>query len=136
MTKEIIIPVCLFIFTSLVAWVLRIKAKADKAEIKDIIAVELKVTMRPLEAKVEDVERTSGYLKAAVNSLETNNKVWEEKFKAILEAMERHSDSLEKFSHKIEEMIERQDDKSSEKFLLVFDKIEKMYEKISSKADK
>jgi hypothetical protein len=134
--SDFIVPIGLFVFTSFVGAVLHWKSRADKAEIKDIIDLELKGRMIPIDKRLSDIERTNNYLQAAVRAIETNGKVADEKFINLIDAMDRYGDSLNKFSEKMEKLIERQDSKSRENFLLVFEKIGDLTEKVAKKADK
>lgn len=125
MTQEIIIPVCLILFSVFVGWVQRTKAKSDKAEIKEVIEVDLKAYMIPIEKRMKEVEQTNQYLRTGVQRLETSNEVEKERSKSMIEALNRNSDLFEKFTNKIEDMFEKQESKNRENFLLIFEKLEK-----------
>jgi len=112
--KDIIIPVCLFIFTSIVGGILHWKSKADKAEIKEVINIELK----PLEDKMEAVQES-------VRTLETKREVSDEKFNNLLEAIGRNNE----ISRDIKNMIEKHDTKNRESFLSIFKILEKKQDK-------
>jgi len=112
--KEIIIPVSLFVFTSIVGGILHWKSRADKAEMKEVISIEIK----PLEDKMEAVQES-------VRTLETKREVSDEKFNNLLDAIGRNNE----ISRDIKKMIEKHDTKNRESFLSIFKILEKKQDK-------
>lgn len=125
MEKEIVIPICLILFSLFVGWIQRIKAKSDKAEMKELIEVEKKAFMKPVEKRIKEIEQTCHFLQNGIQRLETDKEVEKERSKSMIEALNRNSDLFEKFTNKIEDMFEKQESKTRENFLLIFDKLEK-----------
>ena len=125
MEKEIVIPICLILFSLFVGWVLRIKARSDKTEIKELIEAEQKAFMEPVEKRMKEIEQTCHFLQSGIQRLETDKEVEKERSKAMIDALNRNSELFEKFTTKIEAIIEKQDSKYRDNFLLIFDKLEK-----------
>lgn len=136
LTQDNWITIALVIIPFVVGAFNRIKAKADKADLVKLIDDELKGKMKPVENKVKELELTDKYFHEAIRSIETNNKLHEQRFESLLEVMEKHGEVLEKFSEKMEQLVEKQDIKFRESIGKIYDKIEGLTEKVASKADK
>lgn len=116
MTKEIIIPVCLFIFTSVVGYVIRLKSKADKADVIKIIDDELKGKMNPLDEKVKDLEKICDSNKDKITSLESDNRDIKTRFEMIMSMLESIPATNEEHYKRIEKLISMQDINNKDRF--------------------
>jgi len=116
--KDYILPICITVFNclflGLVAWVVRIKAKSDKAEMKEVVEAEIK----PIVDKMEMTEDR-------VRNLETKNEVDDLRFDNLLEAIVRNND----LSKDIKRMIEKHDTQNRASFISIFKILEKKQDK-------
>ena len=89
--KDFIVPGCLAVFTIVIGWIGRIKAKAEKADIEAVFDEKIKVTMKPVSERIEKLEETTQYFTKAINSIEIYNKLAEDRAKTnnenLLETM-------------------------------------------------
>jgi len=98
--KEFIIPGCLAVFSLFIGWIVRIKAKADKADIETVFDEKIKGTMKPVSERIIKLEETNEYFTQAINSIELYNKLAEERSKNNNQALLTGIEELKKLSEK------------------------------------
>lgn len=93
MWKEIIVPACLFGFTSFVGWFIRIKAKADKAETINLIESESKGKMKAIKERLSSVEDS---IRTIENSHDRRFDKMDSKFDLMMSEMKNQGDSMKR----------------------------------------
>lgn len=98
MWKEFIVPSCLAAFTIILAWVLRIKANSDKADVEKIVDNKLLETGK----EIEELKKTQEFFKEAIQDITKYNELAAEKSKNtrrnIQDTLDRQERTFKEFA--------------------------------------
>ena len=109
--KEYVVPICLTVFNvlflGLISWIVKVKAKSDKADVEKIVDKKIKHEMKTYEDDIREIKQTTHFLQTAVSKIETSQEVDKEKFNNLIE------------------LIKTSRQENRENFILIFDKLDK-----------
>jgi len=98
MWKEFIVPSCLATFTIVLAWVLRIKANSDKADVEKIVDNKLLETNK----EIDELKKTQEFFKEAIQDITKYNELAAEKSKNtrrnIQDTLDRQEKTFKEFA--------------------------------------
>jgi len=114
--EKIIVPICLFAFTSLVGWILHIKSKADKADVKLVFDEGFNEKVRPLEERVKDLEVSNHFNKTAITDLRTDSAIATERHKMIIDMLENIPSTMDTQYDRIVKLLSDEAQHNRDKF--------------------
>ena len=124
MTTDQWVNVALVVVPLVIGWVLRTKAKADKAEQKnemnviekkltDYVDSKIKDELQPMESRIEAhekrIEKEISTIKEIVSSIQIAQQVSSQRTEDIFNILKSQADSTEKTFTRIEKLFEKND---------------------------